>query len=76
MEVFDAKLDNLTKALKKVREGTENAQLILVTSQEIDVLCEQDNITQARRQMDGVLTTCGGAFECSSAWHGSHRSGG
>jgi hypothetical protein len=26
-----------------------------VTSQEIDGLCEQDNITQARRQMDGVL---------------------
>lgn len=56
VEVFDAKLDNLLpKPSKKVREGIENAQLILVTSQEIDVLCEQDNITQARRQMDGVL---------------------
>ena len=43
------------KPSKKVREGIENAQLILVTSQEIDELCEQDNITQARRQMDGVL---------------------
>ncbi len=56
VEVFDVKLDNLLpKPSKKVREGIESAQLILVTSQEIDELCEQDNITQARRQMDGVL---------------------
>uniref|UniRef100_A0A7C4ATD1 PglZ domain-containing protein n=1 Tax=Desulfomonile tiedjei TaxID=2358 RepID=A0A7C4ATD1_9BACT len=56
VEVFDTKLDNLLpKPSKKVREGIENAQLILVTSQEIDELCEQDNITQARRQMDDVL---------------------
>ncbi|HBL24226.1 MAG TPA: hypothetical protein DDZ40_08930 [Deltaproteobacteria bacterium] len=56
VEVFDTKLDNLLpKPSKKVREGIENAQLILVTSQEIDELCEQDNITQARRQMDGIL---------------------
>lgn len=54
--VYDTKLDNLLpKPSKKVREGIENARLILVTSQEIDELCEQDNITQARRQMDGVL---------------------
>jgi hypothetical protein len=56
VKVFDTKLDNLLpKPSKKVREGIANAQLILVTSQEIDELCEQDNITQARRQMDGVL---------------------
>ncbi len=56
VEVFDAKLDNLLpKPSKKVREGISSASLILVTSQEIDELCEQDNITQARRQMDGVL---------------------
>lgn len=56
VEVFDAKLDNLLpKPSKKVRDGIAGAQLILVTSQEIDELCEQDNITQARRQMDGVL---------------------
>ena len=54
--VFDAKLDDLLpKPAKKVREGIGSAPLILVTSQEIDELCEQDNITQARRQMDGVL---------------------
>jgi hypothetical protein len=56
VEVFDAKLDNLLpKPSKKIREGISDAQLVLVTSQEIDDLCEQDNITQARRQMDGVL---------------------
>ena len=56
VEMYDTKLDNLLpKPSKKVREGIESAQLILVTSQEIDELCEQDNITQARRQMDGVL---------------------
>jgi hypothetical protein len=54
--VFDAKLEDLLpKPTKKVRQGIENAQLVLITSQEIDELCEQDNISQARRQMDGVL---------------------
>jgi hypothetical protein len=54
--VFDAKLDDLLpKPAKKVRDGIQNAQLVLITSQEIDELCEQDNIPQARRQMDGVL---------------------
>ena len=28
---------------------------MLITSQEIDELCEGDNVAQARRQMDGVL---------------------
>ena len=56
VEVFDTKLDNLLpKPAKKVCEGIENGQLILVTSQEIDEICEQDNIPQARRQMDGIL---------------------
>ncbi len=56
VEVYDTKLDNLLpKPARKVRESIENAGLILVTSQEIDELCEQDNITQAHRQMDGVL---------------------
>ena len=54
--VYDAKLDDLLpKPSKKVRDGIQGADLILVTSQEIDELCEADNITQARRQMDGVL---------------------
>jgi hypothetical protein len=54
--VFAAKLDDLLpRPSKKVRDGIQSAHLVLVTSQEIDELCEQDNITQARRQMDGVL---------------------
>lgn len=54
--VFDTKLESLLpKPSKKIREGIEQAQLILVTSQEIDELCEQDNIGQARRIMDAVL---------------------
>lgn len=56
VKVFETKLENLLpKPSKKVREGIEGAELVLVTSQEIDELCEQDNIAQARRQMDGVL---------------------
>ena len=54
--VFDAKLDDLLpKPAKKVKDGIQGAGLVLITSQEIDELCEADNITQARRQMDGVL---------------------
>jgi len=54
--VFDCKLDDLLpKPTKKIKDGVHGAQLVLVTSQEIDELCEADNITQARRQMDGVL---------------------
>lgn len=53
---FDAKLDDLLpKPGKKVRDGIRDARLVLITSQEIDELCERDNLTQARRQMDGVL---------------------
>ena len=54
--VFDAKLDDLLpKPSKKIKDGIRDAQLVLITSQEIDELCERDNLTQARRQMDGVL---------------------
>jgi PglZ domain len=56
VSVYDAKLDDLLpKPSKKMRDGIQGANLILITSQEIDELCEADNITQARRQMDGVL---------------------
>lgn len=56
VKVFEAKLDDLLpKPVKRVRDGIKDADLVLITSQEIDELCEQDNLTQARRQMDGVL---------------------
>jgi hypothetical protein len=54
--VFDCKLDELLpKPNKRVKDGIHSAELVLVTSQEIDELCEADNIAQARLQMDGVL---------------------
>jgi hypothetical protein len=57
VSVFDAKLDDLLpKATKKVKDGIQNAQLILITSQEIDELGEADNMAQARLQIDGVLS--------------------
>jgi hypothetical protein len=55
--VFDAKLEDLLpKPTKKVRDGIQSAELILITSQEIDELCEADNVAQARLQIDGVLS--------------------
>jgi hypothetical protein len=55
--VFDAKLDDLLpKPGKKIKDGIQNAQLILITSQEIDELGEADNMAQARLQIDGVLS--------------------
>ncbi len=57
VSVFDAKLEDLLpKPTKKVVEGIKGAQLILVTSQEIDGLGEADNVAQARLQIDGVLS--------------------
>ncbi|WP_339396906.1 PglZ domain-containing protein [Synechococcus sp. C9] len=54
--VFDAKLEDLLpKPSKKVKDGIQNHQLILITSQEIDELGETDNLAQARLQIDGVL---------------------
>ncbi len=55
--VFDAKLEDLLpKPTKRVKDGIQAAQLILITSQEIDELGEADNMAQARLQIDGVLS--------------------
>jgi hypothetical protein len=57
VSVFDAKLDDLLpKPGKKIKDGIQNNQLILITSQEIDELGEADNMAQARLQIDGVLS--------------------
>jgi hypothetical protein len=54
--VFDCKLDDLLpKPAKKVKDGIRDAQLILVTSQEIDDFGESDT-KLARLQMDSMLT--------------------
>jgi hypothetical protein len=55
-KVYDTKLESLLPSPKrKVEEGIRSADLILVTSQEIDDLGERDNIPLARRAMDGML---------------------
>ncbi len=56
VEVFDVKLDPLLPIPKKpIARGIEKADLILVTSQEIDEICESGNATLARSTMDGIL---------------------
>ena len=54
--VYDCKLDDLLpKPKPKVKDGIQNAQLVLVTSQEIDEFGESDT-KLARLQMDSMLT--------------------
>jgi len=56
VSVFEAKLEDLLpKPSKKLKDGIQTSQLILITSQEIDELGEADNVPQARRRIDGVL---------------------
>jgi hypothetical protein len=65
--VFATKLgDLLPKPKKKEREAIEKAELILVTSQEIDDLGEGDNIRLARRTMDDILPELRRAFRVLS----------
>lgn len=53
--VVSLKLEDLLPSPKKrVREAIKEARFVLVTSQEIDALCEGDNIPLARRTMDSV----------------------
>ena len=53
--VFDMKLDDLfPKPSKKMRDGIQNAQLVLVTSQEIDEFGEKDT-KLARLLMDTMI---------------------
>ncbi|MBN1315795.1 MAG: PglZ domain-containing protein [Anaerolineales bacterium] len=68
VSVFDARLDDLLpKPKKAIREGIRQADLVLITSQEIDALCEGDNIPLARRTMDGILHELGRAFQVLAA---------
>jgi hypothetical protein len=54
--VCDAKLDDLLpKPTKRVRDDIQRAQLVLVTSQEIDELGEKESPLYSRRYMEGVL---------------------
>jgi hypothetical protein len=61
--VFDALLDELLpKPIKKVRDGIRNADLVLITSQEIDLLGEAGNTALARKTMDEALRQLQQAF--------------
>ena len=63
VKLFDARLDDLLpKPSKKIRDGIRDANLILITSQEIDMLGEENNIALARRTMDEVLRQLRQAF--------------
>jgi hypothetical protein len=54
--VAEARLDELLPApRKRLAEALQTARLIVVTSQEIDALCEEDNVPLARRTMDDML---------------------
>jgi hypothetical protein len=63
VSVFVAKLDELLpKPARKIDEGIKQAQLILITSQEIDQLGEEGNVALARRTMDDALRQLQQAF--------------
>jgi len=56
LKTVDVRLEDLLPTPKKaVRDAIKTADLILVTSQEIDELCEGDNVHLARRIMDDML---------------------
>jgi PglZ domain len=60
--LVDVKLDELVPARKAAREKVKDARTVLVTSQEIDLLGEGDNVPQAREFMDSALGKLSRAF--------------
>ena len=52
--LYAAKLEDLFPLKKAVRIGIEGADLVFITSQEIDQLAEGDNVGLARRVMDDM----------------------
>jgi len=60
--MYTLKLGDLVHPSNLVREGIQNADLVLVTSQEIDEFAENAELYQARRYMDDVLHTLRRAF--------------
>ncbi|HEY7420358.1 MAG TPA: PglZ domain-containing protein [Ktedonobacteraceae bacterium] len=53
--VFETKLDELLALKKNAKTGVEKADLLFVTSQEIDELAESDNHSLARDFMEKIL---------------------
>jgi hypothetical protein len=63
LKTTDLRLDELLPSPKKsIRDAIKAADLVLVTSQEIDELCEGDNVHLARRIMDDMLLELRRAF--------------
>ena len=60
--VYETKLDAVYNPRPAVRRNIKEADLVVVTSQEIDWLCEGDNVALARRTMDGMLPELRRAF--------------
>lgn len=54
-QVVEAKIEALQKPRKKLRDQIAASNFILVTSQEIDEICEQGNTTLAHRIMQDIL---------------------
>lgn len=54
-KVYETKLEALLQSSRPVQTGIKHADLIFVTSQEIDELAELDNVALARRFMDDTL---------------------
>ncbi|MDD5368832.1 MAG: PglZ domain-containing protein [Anaerolineaceae bacterium] len=63
LRMVDLHLEELLPNPKKaIRDAIKRADLVLVTSQEIDELCEGDNVHLARRIMDDMLLELRRAF--------------
>ncbi len=57
------------RSRRPVKSALKRAGFVLVTSQEIDALCEGDNIPLARRTMDEMLHQAPAALSaCSRTW--------
>ncbi len=54
-KVYETKLEGLLRPSRAVEKGVKEADLVLITSQEIDELAESDNVALARRIMDDTL---------------------
>ena len=69
MPVFDAKLDDLLpKPSKKIRDGIKQAQLVLITSQEIDELWSKTISPRPAARWTASCMTCGVASVSWGNW--------
>ncbi len=53
--VFVTRLEDFPFSKKDIKAGIETADLVVMTSQELDELCETDNLMLVRTMMDGIL---------------------